>query len=265
MNKFVMKNILAGICNISGLSDSGLRRLDKKYRNDYIRIINYHDVAEQNAPNFEKHLDWYQKRFENVDYIKLKKFLCGEYHFKSKPGLAITFDDGFEDNYRTALPLLSKYKFTGWFFVSAGLVGKKNYMSVQQIKKLIRKKHVIGDHTATHHRMTESDSDSVLKKEIYDSKLDLETMLNTSIEIFCWCGGEEEHYTKQAADWIRKSGYRYAMMTNSEPVFHHSNSFQLQRTNINSSWNLSLVKFQLSGFMDERFKEKRERVNALTG
>ncbi len=264
MNSFIVKNVFAQLYRFSGASSAGLRRLNRNYRNDYIRIINYHDVPQSSAKNFQKQLVWYRKHFENVDYKKLRKFLAGQFHFDEKPGLMITFDDGLEGNYKTAFPLLSQYKLTGWFFVSTGLIGTGGYMNVRQIKTLMKKGHAVGCHTYTHHRMNADDSETVLKKEIYDSKLDLEMMLNSPIEIFCWCGGEEEHYTGQAAEWVRKSGYRYAMMTNSEPVFHNSNRLQLQRTNIESNWNLGLVQFQLSGKMDSRFRAKRERVNLLT-
>ena len=80
---------------------------------------------------------------------------------------------------------------------------------------------------------------------------------------FCWCGGEEDTYTKEAAELIR-AHYAYAFMTNSDLIRPDTDPYHLQRTNIEARWPLSLVKFQLCGIMDNRYLPKRNRVNQIT-
>lgn len=259
-----IKKILAKFFDIVKLSDIALSLLNITLNNNYVRIINYHNILKKNVGNFEKHIKWYKDHFEDCDYLKLVNFLQRKYSFSDKPGIMITFDDGFAGNYYNAYPILQKYGFTGYYFVSTGLIGKNGYMDSMQLKEMINLKHVVGCHTYTHHRMNVADSNEILFKEIFEAKIDLENMLDNNIDFFCWVGGEENTYTKNAAEFIRNCGYKYAVMTNSEPVRQDSDHLQMQRTNINDDWDLSLVKFQLSGIMDWKYNDKCQRIKKLT-
>ena len=271
---FIAKQTIAFFCGAFGLSDIKLKRLNKKYHNNYIRIVNYHFSPKKYAKHFEKQVKWLTNKFENVDYNKLNAFLAGEYAFESKPGIIFTFDDGFLENYEVAYPILKKYGAVGWYMLSAGLIGeakhvncygkKVDYIGQKEIDELLADNSVIGCHTYTHHRMSVDDTFEILKHEIVDSKIKLEEITQRRIDLFCWCGGEEWTYTKQAADLIRNSGYSLAMMTNSCPITSNTDKFQLDRTNLEPSWAMSLVKFQISGFIDKRYEKKRARVHALT-
>lgn len=265
MSGLAVKKKLADIFEFTKVNDTVFTALNRKHRSSYIRIINYHDTSAENIDNFEKHLAWYQKEFEDCSLEKFEKFLNSEYVFTDRPGLIITFDDGFTGNYLNAYPILKKYGFTGYFFVSAAFVGTRNYMDVNQLTDLLQGDQVVGCHTYTHHRMDPNDSDEILIREILTSKIDLERILRHTVDIFCWVGGEESTYTKRAAGYIKKAGYKYSMMTNSQPVLPDTDRFRLNRTNISDDWKLSLVKFQLSGIMDLLYAPKRRRVNQLTG
>ncbi|HYG14562.1 MAG TPA: polysaccharide deacetylase family protein [Bacteroidia bacterium] len=59
---------------------------------------------------FEKVLQWFKK--ENIKIITTDELLMG------KPGLHLTFDDGYANNYEVALPLLKKYNFPAIVFIT---------------------------------------------------------------------------------------------------------------------------------------------------
>lgn len=264
-NGLTIKKKIAKVLDIFNLSDIVLSLLNITLNNNYVRIINYHNILKKNVANFENHVKWYKKHFEDCDYIKLVNFLQKKYCFKNKPGIMITFDDGFAGNYYNAYPILQKHGFTGYYFVSTGLVGQNGYMDSRQLKEMISNRQMVGCHTYTHHRMNVSDDTQTLSKEILQAKLDLEVMLDNEIDFFCWVGGEENTYTRAAAILVRNCGYKYAVMTNSEPLRYDSDPLQMQRTNINDDWDLSLVKFQLSGIIDLKYKNKRGRIKKLIG
>ncbi|NCD08059.1 MAG: polysaccharide deacetylase family protein [Negativicutes bacterium] len=264
MTGLAIKKRIAQVFDAAGMNDILLSLLNRILNNNYVRIINYHHIFNENTSNFEKHLQWYTNHFENCDYQKLVRFLQKTYSFKDKPGIMITFDDGFADNYLNAYPLLQKYGFTGYYFVSTGLVGQNDYMNRDQLKEMIKNNHIVGCHTYTHHRMAIKDSNETMHREIVQAKTALERILDNPIDFFCWVGGEENTYTKNAVGLIKNCGYKFALMTNSEPVLQSTDTYQMQRTNINDDWDLSLIKFQLSGIIDLKYKSKRERIKKLT-
>lgn len=51
-------------------------------------------------------------------------------------GVVLTFDDGYEDNYTVAFPILKKYGWTGTFFIVTSTVGTRGHMSTAQIAEM---------------------------------------------------------------------------------------------------------------------------------
>ncbi len=72
----------------------------------------------------------------------------GEKALPAKP-VIITFDDGYEDNYLTALPIMEKYGMRGTVFVIASLVGQPEYLNWDEIRDLRDHRTEIGSHTLT--------------------------------------------------------------------------------------------------------------------
>jgi len=103
-----------------------------------LTIITYHRVTEQSlkgldaslpylfttAENFEKQLSFLKKWYSVLSFQDLKKNYAG--NKLPSNSLIITFDDGYEDNYRNAYPVLKKLNLTATFFLTAGKIGKKN-------------------------------------------------------------------------------------------------------------------------------------------
>jgi len=219
---------------------------------------------------FEEHLRYLLEIYDNINFSDLDRFFKSGELPGSRPGLIISFDDGYRSHFEIVAPILEKYGLTGWFFVAVDEMNlatnppesSSNGMDQQQMIALDQR-HQIGSHTQTHRRLTKQVDHAEMVSEIFGSKKHLGAILGRDVELFCWVGGEEPSYSKEAADLIRK-GYRYAFMTNSCPITSATSPLQLQRTNIEASFPLSQVRFQLSGLMDLFYLRKRRRVNRLT-
>ena len=254
------RNTVSRLCDLSGVTDRMIRDC---YRDpQMIRVVNYHRTPDNELKTFEAQLAWYRKNFENIDYEKFVRFMNGEIKL-NRPGIILSFDDGLLNNYENAAPLLEKYGFTGWFFVSSGLADGTEYMTYKHMRNLHERGHVLGIHTFSHHRMDEADTQEILSHEIAEARTYLCDKTGVDTDIFCWCGGEENTYTKKASDLIREN-YSWGFMTNNEPVVPQTDHYQLQRTNVEARWPLVSAKLQLSGLMDHLYRKKRERVNAVT-
>jgi peptidoglycan/xylan/chitin deacetylase (PgdA/CDA1 family) len=253
-------------------------------RRDHIRVVNYHGTPRPQLAGFEEHLKFYRRRYENVTMTDLDRLLDSGHLNKDRPGLIICLDDGLRSNLDAAR-LLERYGFTGWFMIPPGFIdlapprqlefARRNKilvdqdyddgrvaMSWEELRELAEN-HVVCCHTATHRWMREGLSDAVLREELVESRQRLEERLGRPIDAFCWVGGQEYGYTKQAARMVR-DGYRYAFMMNNHPITPRTRPHQLPRTNIEADWPLDVVAFQVSGAMDILDTPKRRRVNRLT-
>ena len=98
------------------------------------RILIYHgiDLSGQTDINsrfisiaeFEKHLNWL-KNFCEV--VSLEDYFKGVRH-PDKLTVAITFDDGYKNNFTLALPLLEKYQLPATFFVTTSAMEGLNIL-----------------------------------------------------------------------------------------------------------------------------------------
>ena len=96
--------------------------------------------------------------------------------------------------------------------------------------------------------------------ELIDSKIELEKIVGKKINTFCWVGGELNHYTEKAYNKIIEAGYNFSFTTNSKLINKNSDKYNLNRTNIETSYPMYLVLFQLSGLMDFLYVIKRIKL-----
>lgn len=259
-----------------------LHQLQVKYSTPFIRVVNYHDVPSHESERFEQQLRYYREHFSPVSLDDLLSFQIGVWN-SDKPGLILSFDDGFRSFKETVAPLLDKYGFIGWFFVPPGLLDTpiqqqlakarestamprhhdiddgRVFLTWDQVRDLDRK-HVIGCHTLTHRRLRSDLTPQILDQEIIRSKEILEERLGHEVPVFAWVGGEEISYSNQAARRIEDAGFRITFRTNSSLIKPGQDLLSLDRSNVESSYSLPLVRFQLSGMMDFLYASKRRRL-----
>ncbi len=74
---------------------------------------------------FEKQMEWLSGRFNILSETELIQ-LKDETNLPSEPSVAITFDDGYIDNYTLAYPVLKRFEIPAIFFIpSAPLIERK--------------------------------------------------------------------------------------------------------------------------------------------
>ncbi len=141
-----------------------------------------------------------------VTLDNLSHFFADGTSLPPKP-VMITLDDGWENQYVYAFPLLKKYKFPGIFYVYPGAIGKKHFLTYPEIKEMIAGGMFIADHTQTHPELTKISQTLELKKEIVDSREILEKELGVPIRDFAYPFGA---YNYQCIKMVMQSGYRTA-------------------------------------------------------
>lgn len=105
----------------------------------YTRINNRHVPAAQ----FEQDLRFYRKHFQVVSLADI--FAHPEPGgSKNRPKLAITFDDGFENNLTYALPILEKYACPATIFVMSANLDEPDFLNWADIVEVL---YVSGKHS----------------------------------------------------------------------------------------------------------------------
>ncbi len=121
----------------------------------------------------------------------------------AKP-VVLTFDDGWQNEYVYAFPLLQKYHFTATFFIFTNPVSKKDtFMTWDEIIHLSVAGMTIGDHTLSHPLLSKLTPEQ-LRKEVVDSKSVLEQKIGKPVTDFASPFG----YTSEAlVTLLKQVGY----------------------------------------------------------
>jgi peptidoglycan/xylan/chitin deacetylase (PgdA/CDA1 family) len=135
--------------------------------------------------------------------------------------VVLTFDDGCENFYEYAYPVLKKYGFPAIVYIVSGLVGKSaewflrdgrhapQLMGKERIREICRANPPLfplisfGAHGMTHIHLAKAD-EKRLREEIYNSKAMLEDISGEKVRHFCYPYGS---YSKEVMEIAKEAGY----------------------------------------------------------
>jgi O-antigen/teichoic acid export membrane protein/peptidoglycan/xylan/chitin deacetylase (PgdA/CDA1 family) len=109
--------------------------------------------------------------------------------------VAVTFDDGYQDNHDTALPILQDLGITGTIFIATALIGKPNpWMRADSGLRMMHRAELhavaaagfeLGAHTVHHLDLTEVDPETC-RREVAGSKAQLEAIVGAPVTSFAY-------------------------------------------------------------------------------
>jgi peptidoglycan/xylan/chitin deacetylase (PgdA/CDA1 family) len=142
--------------------------------------------------------------------------------------VVLTFDDGYEDFYSVAWPLLQKHGFTATVYVISNMIGGQ-YMTWDQIRELHAAGIEIGAHTHNHRELNRL-SEEAQQKEIQLSKEIIEREINAQVYSFCYPVGRYNDITLRL---VEAAGFKNATTTAPGVAHFEDNLFTLKRIRIN--------------------------------
>jgi peptidoglycan/xylan/chitin deacetylase (PgdA/CDA1 family) len=160
-------------------------------------------------------------RLLGYEVIGLDEAVAGLAGEASLPRRAVvlTFDDGYQNFYDYAWPVLRRHGFPATVFLVSGLVGQTTrwlsadgrgdtpLMDAQTIRTLYREGIRFGAHSASHPRLSEIERGQ-MHEEVTRSKQALEALLEEPVGCFCYPYGD---YDREVMAAVRDSGFRAAL------------------------------------------------------
>jgi peptidoglycan/xylan/chitin deacetylase (PgdA/CDA1 family) len=168
------------------------------------------------ARTFETHLRWLARR--GYRSMTVSELVRSAQHDRGQSGLrvAITFDDGYEDNLIHALPLLERFGFTATVFVITDVIGSHNHfdshlggepvrmLSAAQVRSLADAGLEIGSHTCTHPHSLPHLVGSALDDQLLRSRSVLEGILGRPVRSFSYPHSRVDSRVERA---VAEAGY----------------------------------------------------------
>lgn len=135
----LIKNVL-----YSSLDGIGYNWLKRRQHRNSILILTYHSVIPRSerftqfdyrncvsTQIFEKQIQYLKRKYRLISMQQAVALLkSGEIDHTCA---VITFDDGFENNYRYAYPILKKYDAPAVFYVTTNYIGKKRLLWTEKV------------------------------------------------------------------------------------------------------------------------------------
>ena len=151
---------------------------------------------------------------------------------KTNKEILITIDDAFLSFYHEAWPYLRKNKIPFVLFVSTEPVGKKGYMTWEQIKEIEAEKFtIIGHHSHSHEYLIDNDNDFFISDIKKANEIFLKN-LGYIPNLFSYPFGE---YSKFMRDYIAQN-FNYAFGQHSGVIDLNKDKFELPRFPINEKY-----------------------------
>ena len=140
----MLQKLVSPFLYYSGAYQHGWRA--RYRRQPFAFVVVYHRVVADNAAGqvdfgiergipasvFERQMRFLRRHFEPVKSSQIQQFE------NDAPRFAVTLDDGYEDNYRVAAPILKKLGIPATFFVVSEFVGTDRLFWWEQVAELMR-------------------------------------------------------------------------------------------------------------------------------
>lgn len=232
-------------------------------------ILMYHYIVETKdkvtdpllvrPETFARQMEFLQMHHYNVLPLETLAVLIKENRLPPK-AVAITFDDGYKDNFTQVFPILIKYNLPATIFLITSEVGKRNRLDWQEIK-LMQDSGLVtfASHAVGPDPLIKMKSDEDLKYQIFESKCILEEKLGKKVNLFSY---PEGMFNAKIRQLVIDAGYSAAVATGPGKNYLSNDIFALKRLRISEkAGNMFIFWVETSGcytFMKEN-KRKHEK------
>lgn len=212
-----------------------------------IQILFYHRVADDHpngwtisTDSFARQVRWLRSRFDIVSLSEAQARITSGRN--QRPTACITFDDGYADNRRFAIPLLLRYQIPFTYFVSTNhVLGGRSFphdhaagqpLAVNtpaHLREMVATGVEIGVHTRSHANIGGILSHDDIIEEIVTSKRELEAAIDSKVRYFAFPYGKHENLSAAAFRIAFEAGFAGVCSAYGGYNFPGDDAFHLRR------------------------------------
>jgi peptidoglycan/xylan/chitin deacetylase (PgdA/CDA1 family) len=168
--------------------------------------------------------------YHTVAVSQIASALLGRGTLPERP-IAITFDDGWANEFQPIFPLLQKYGDVATFYIPSTYPGAPGMVTWDQLKQMASAGMEIGSHSRTHGHLPLM-GHAQAWAEVRLSKVDLEKQLGVPVDTFAYPYGE---FSADLGQLVSDAQYLGAVGLGSSPLQGLGNIFYLNRIEIQGS------------------------------
>jgi peptidoglycan/xylan/chitin deacetylase (PgdA/CDA1 family)/folate-dependent phosphoribosylglycinamide formyltransferase PurN len=231
-----------------------------------IVVLLYHRVSDELRDSLTVGIEQFDRQMEWLRRHHVVASIADIVHGNvprntARPVIAVTFDDGYLDNYEQAVPILLRHQVPAAFFVSTGMIGTTGgfphdlkrlgkalpTMTWDQLRKMRDLGFVIGSHTVTHIDCGGTGLDAV-RRELVESHDALKRNLGLEEVFFAYPFGGRGNMTPAVLQMVKELGYAACLSAYGGFIGGPIDPYDIERPGVGANHTMLAFRAALEGF-----------------
>jgi peptidoglycan/xylan/chitin deacetylase (PgdA/CDA1 family) len=271
--KTIAKAALCGLYKYSGAM-SAQEALARWAGRSFLTVLLFHRVTDEipedgltiSTARFRRMCRLFRRRFRVVPLAEVHRLVR-----LGKPlphrTLAITFDDCYRDNL-SAARVLAEHGLPACFFLPTAFVGTRRCfpwdrglrplanLTWDDVREIAGMGFDVGSHTVTHPNMAAL-SDAEARRELVDSRAEIEDRLGRPVRWFAYPFGGRAHFRPEQIGLVQEAGYDGCLSGHGGFIYPDADPRLLPREDVNFFHSTLNLELHLAGCLGWLYTLKR--------
>lgn len=238
-------NLVKGLCRLHSI---------KPLKRQNVVILLYHRVRNENVHKpvelFEEQMAFLRNNYNIIPLDRLVDYLKNG-KLTSENFAALTFDDGYRDNFEIAYPILKCLNIPATMYLTPGYLdsNESQYLTWDMVREMMNSGLIhVGNHTFGHSVLSTL-SKELQEQDIRTGRQRLEEMLGIKITSFAYPLGQPVHYSQDTVDIIERDRYDFALTAFTKMIENpFTSTYEIPRIVMDGTNNLEDFEIRLSQF-----------------
>lgn len=229
----------------------------RKTNYNLVRVITYHNINDSDNDIFSVSTSEFAKQIKllkelNYKTVSIEEIFNNKYKELNEKIIYITFDDGFKDIYKYAIPILEKYNYKATFFITTDFITNEknsNYLSWKEVQNLNKLGYNIGIHSHRHMMLSKLCKEEI-KADIQTSQKLFYENLEFKSNLYSIPYGKKNSFNDNVINLLKEAGFDYIFTQINGPITKNTSKYLIPRNNISGFDSLTIFKRKLEGYFD---------------